>query len=322
MAKPPSQLQRTQVRLEQAVCERVIDGRGHHSVQVRPQVSVVNATDIKPRLYGQHIGPSGIRRFEQIAEARSIVRGTTVVDLFLGAHRLEATIFWMAQGGAAPYAALYEFSSPQIDRLNHPEPVVLDLDVEVVVTDDGRKVGPKQSLEWLYAMVNATLDWKCHVRDVLPVPPRADTLDLRDCCVLSEQKDSQPTSGPSLPELPPSHCQDPERCGQWQSVTLEHDDAPNMTFTGRLIASVDDLEEQLDDSARTQYTRYQLYETPLEHWVAVVSACSTHPADRTINHSRVCGAFSEVTDWLGDQPMTTALLAQATDSQTPEAKTA
>lgn len=313
---------RTQIRLEKDICERIIDGRGHHSVNVRPQVSVVNAIDIKPRLYGQHIDANGVRRFEQIAEARSIVRGTTVVDLFIGAHRLEATVFWLVKGGTAPYPALYEFHSPQIDRLEHPEPVVLDLDVEIVVTDDGRKVGPKQSLEWLYAMVNATLDWKRHVRDVLPLTPRADTLDLRDCCVLTEQTDTQPASGPSLPELPPSHCQDPESCREWKSVTLEHDDAPTMTFTGRLVASVDELEEQLEEAERTEYTRYDLYETPLKHWVAVVSACSTHPADRTVHHSRVCEALTDVTDWLGEQPMTHALLAQATHSQTPKAKTA
>lgn len=314
-------LKRNEVFIGRGIGERIIQGLDNTSVIVQPQISTVTETTIKPHLYGQHIANNGVRRFERIAEGTSVVRGHTTLVLWVDNRRLEATLFWVALGGQAPFAALYEFCSPQIDRARHKEPVVLDMDMQLIITDGARKLSVKDSREWLYAIVNANLDWKRHVREVLPVMPRAETFDLRDCCVVADLVTPK-ESELGLPNQPHTACQDRASCSLWRNVTLEHDDAPVLSFTGRRLACVDDLEEQIDAQLATRFTRYQLYETPSEQFIAVVQACNTHPSQREITHSRVCYTFADVVDWLGDHHLSHALVKQALTHPDDEAQIA
>lgn len=246
-------------------------------------------TSIKPPLYARTYGDDGVRGFERVCRGGSLVQGCTVVTLQILHHQVEASLLWGVHGGTGTYADHYQFSTPMLDTVTYQEPVVVDFDVDIRFRDGRILLDEGRSQSLLAKALNAMDEWKGQVISTLPRVPRAETLDLRDCCLSA----------------------DPERCDEWQTITIEHEDRPALMFTGRLLSETSALPDAPLPPGGHRYIRYRLYKTAGDRLVCVYQMVSTYPGERTVSFSAVADTPEGVVEFLGGHRYVDELLGLA-----------
>src|SRR5690606_3837664 len=222
-------------------------------------------------------------------------------------HRIEATVFWVVHGGTRPYPSLYQFSRPVLDATAYVEPVVLDLDVSIRFRVEGRLLDDRESLPYLARAINALDDWKEAAAVHLPREPRGQTIDLRDCCLSASNTATGVIQELSTNDIP---CQDLPHCDEWQCLTIEHEDRPSLSFTGRLLAEVDGPAATVAMSGPSRYPRYQVYETPGERYIVLYQSVSTYPGERTTSFSEVVDREDQLRVSLGNGALAEEVMQQ------------